>query len=338
MAIIQLSGLQNDYGSYRGNTLTGRSGSVGNVPNNGLGGILGRNLPHLSGLIINIDGIGYTDSSYLNGLKASGNPYLSKNTLPTIEVTLGGLNTEFAKEYAWDEPDLQTAVDIFPERKVERLDYAEAVVAVKLNTVDDYLNYFNDFFDPTRTEILRPSKLTPENASTPQPGIGRWITNPTQYFVEEDDEGRYPGMQFLPFGAAAESPTQPTVPDPEPDPEPVVVTVEAPAEIEVAIDVQDLTPFMGVVDTIPIIIDSNPFTGASTGGFENFLLNDSVEFTRNELSQEGGLARTGLQDAYDTGDYGPMAEMVFNNFGGSYGGDGSAGSNTGGNGITYNAL
>ena len=48
-------------------------------------------------------------------------------------------------------------------------------------------NYFNDFFDPTRTEILRPSKLTPENASSPQSGIGRWITNPTQYFVVEDD-------------------------------------------------------------------------------------------------------------------------------------------------------
>ena len=292
MAIIQLSGLQNDYGSYRGNTLTGRSGSVANVPNNGLGGIIGRNLPHLSGLIINIDGIGYTDSSYLNGLKASGNPYLSKNTLPTIEVTLGGLNTEFAKEYAWDEPDLQTAVDIFPERKVERLDYAEAVVAVKLNTVDDYLNYFNDFFDPTRTEILRPSKLTPENASTPQPGIGRWITNPTQYFVVEDDEGRYPGMQFLPFGAGAES-TQPPVPDPEPDPEPVVVTVEPQPEIEVAIDVQDLTPYMGVVDTIPIIVDSNPFTGATTGG---------VTVTPASTGGGGGGNR-------------------FNNFGGSYGGD-----------------
>ena len=305
MAIIQLSGLQNDYGSYRGNTLTGRSGSVGNVPNNGLGGILGRNLPHLSGLIINIDGVGYTDSSYLNGLKASGNPYLSKNTLPTIEVTLGGLNTEFAKEYAWDEPDLQTAVDIFPERKVERLDYAEAVVAVKLNTVDDYLNYFNDFFDPTRTEILRPSKLTSENASTPQPGIGRWILmsehyntkdGPVEYIKtgyapELDERGDYPGMKFMPFDdMRAETDTDeikvitPPVPDPEPDPEPVVVTVEPQP-----IDVQDLTPFMGVVDTIPIIVDSNPFTGATTGGV-----------TVTPASTGGG---------------------TFNNFGGSYGGD-----------------
>ena len=300
MAIIQLLGLQNDYGSYRGNTLTGRSGSVANVPNNGLGGILGRNLPHLSGLIINIDGVGYTDSSYLNGLKASGNPYLSKNTLPTIEVTLGGLNAEFAKEYAWEDPDLsdKSTLEIFSEnrnaegKKMERLDYAEAIVVTKLNTVDDYLNYFNDFFNPTRTEILRPSKLTPENASTPQPGIGRWITNPTQYFVIEDDEGRYPGMQFLPLGTATVESTQPPVPDPEPDPEPVVVTVEAPAEIEVAIDVQDLTPYMGVVDTIPIIVDSNPFTGATTGGV-----------TVTPASTGGGGGNR------------------FNNFGGSYGGD-----------------
>ena len=96
-------------------------------------------------------------------------------------------------------------------------------------------------------------------------------------------------MQFLPLGAAAES-TQPPVPDPEPDPEPVVVTVEPQPEIEIAIDAQDLTPYMGVLDTIPIIVDSNPFTGATTGGV-----------TVTPASTGGGNR--------------------FNNFGGSYGGD-----------------
>ena len=321
MAIIQLLGLQNDYGSYRGNTLTGRSGSVANVPNNGLGGILGRNLPHLSGLIINIDGVGYTDSSYLNGLKASGNPYLSKNTLPTIEVTLGGLNAEFAKEYAWEDPELsdKSTMEIFAEnrnaegKKMERLDYAEAIVVTKLNTVDDYLNYFNDFFNPTRTEVLLPSKQKILTNGRPNGGIGNWILMSehyntkdgpaeairTGYAPELDERGDYPGMKFMPFDdMRAEADTDeikvitPPVPDPEPDPEPVVVTVEPQPEIEIAIDVQDLTPYMGVVDTIPIIVDSNPFTGATTGGV-----------TVTPASTGGGGGNR------------------FNNFGGSYGGD-----------------
>lgn len=42
----------------------------------------------------------------------------------------------------------------------------------------------------------------------------------------------------------------------------------------------------------------------------DFILNDSVEFTREVLSEPGGLDRTGLRERYDTGDYGPLAAIL----------------------------
>ena len=41
-----------------------------------------------------------------------------------------------------------------------------------------------------------------------------------------------------------------------------------------------------------------------------FLLNESIEDTIKQLGELDGLDRTGLRDAYDTGDYGPMAAIL----------------------------
>ena len=49
---------------------------------------------------------------------------------------------------------------------------------------------------------------------------------------------------------------------------------------------------------------------AASLGIDNFLLNESIEFTRNTLSNPQGLAMTGLKDAYDTGLLGPMASIL----------------------------
>jgi len=42
----------------------------------------------------------------------------------------------------------------------------------------------------------------------------------------------------------------------------------------------------------------------------DFILNDSVEFTREVLSEPDGLDRTGLRERYDTGDYGPLGAIL----------------------------
>jgi hypothetical protein len=51
MAITSLSEVQNDYGSYRGNSLVGELGGIGSVPNNGLENIVGKPYPFLNGII-----------------------------------------------------------------------------------------------------------------------------------------------------------------------------------------------------------------------------------------------------------------------------------------------
>ena len=42
----------------------------------------------------------------------------------------------------------------------------------------------------------------------------------------------------------------------------------------------------------------------------DFLLNNSVQDTFEQLSRPGGLSQSGLQERYDTGDYGPMADIL----------------------------
>jgi hypothetical protein len=166
-----------------------------------------------------------------------------------------------------------------------------------MTTVDDFLRYINDFLNPNTTDTV----LT---TST----IGSWEITTSTYSSELDVNGLYPGLEFETYEdiASPSSVTKPSTPPTETEPkkpEPIITTVvEKEKEIAIIpINTQNLNPIM---------FDFN----------SNFLLNDSVDFTRNELGQIGGLERTGLRGVYDTGELGPMAEILDElSRGGSYG-------------------
>jgi hypothetical protein len=174
MAITSLSEVTNDYGSYRGNSLIGERGTAVTVPNDGLEGIIGKPYPFLNGIILEIEGALYTDQGYLNALKAAGNPYISKRSLPVVSFKLNQL-TELV-------PDIEVYNDDGP---VYRTQYAEANVTKRMSTIDDILFYLNDFFNPNTTDtVLDPGSIGSFNLGT------------TTYSPDLDVNGLYPGLEF----------------------------------------------------------------------------------------------------------------------------------------------
>ena len=258
MAITSLSEVQNDYGSYRGNSLIGDLGGVGSVPNNGLENIVGKPYPFLNGIILNIGGVLYTDSGYLNALKAAGNPYISKRSLPTVPLRLSDL-TSLSEDIKVHDDD----------GGVFRTQYAEARVTKRMTTVDDVLRYLNDFLNPNTTDTV----LT---TST----IGSWDITTSTYSSELDVNGLYPGLEFETYEdiASPSSVTKPSTPPTETEPklaEPVI-TVDVEEEIQIPIIPIDML-LLPPIEITPR--RTNPFTrsrggssGGSSGGgtFNNF--------------------------------------------------------------------
>ena len=245
MATLSLSEVQNDYGTYRGNSLVGELGSIGTVPNAGLEGINGVNAPFLNGIVLKIDNTLYTDSGYLNQLKLSGNPYIDINTLPTVVVTLNQL-TSFGNE---------PVVDGFGGL-VSQSVYAETSGFLPMSSVDKVLQYLNDFFNPNTTDRT----LIPAAVGT----IGS--ASPTQYFVDVDLEGgSYAGMQFDvgPKRGGVVTPSNPPG-------DPIDTTPTEPIEVEVfdtsTKDISIIKADASEIDLINIS-DSNPFTGGGGGTF-----------------------------------------------------------------------
>lgn len=245
MAITSLSEVQNDYGSYRGNSLVGKLGAVTSVPNDGLSGIIGKPYPFLNGILVKIEGNIYTDSGYLNALKSTGNPYLSKRSLPTVNLSLSDVT--------------QLVEDIIVHGSVTRTKYAEVSITKRMSTVEDILRYLNDFFNPNTTDtILAPTTLGSFNLIT------------TDYFPDLDVSGQYPGLEFETFediatATSATISTPPTVTEPK---------------------IAEVRPVVEVAEEKPLVI-SKPKTKPKLFGITNpssdFLLNDSVDFTREIL-------------------------------------------------------
>lgn len=212
MAVLSLSEVTNNYGTYRGNSLVGERGAVATVPNDGLNGINGVPYPFLSGIIVKINGSSYTFSGYLNQLKLQGNPYISKSTIPTISFTLDQLvNTPIP--------------DAIVYGNVARTQYSEVTITKKMSTIDDVLSYLNDFFNPNTSDIVLDPLV-----------FGSWDLTTTDYEPDLDVIGEYPGLEFQEYeglqGVVTPS-SPPTVTEPKtPDPEPIVET-EPPKPIEV---------------------------------------------------------------------------------------------------------
>lgn len=268
--MISLSDITNQYGTYSGNSLRGELGSIGSVQNDGLEGINGVNYPYLSELIVKINGAAYTYSGYLNSLKLLGNPYISKSTIPTVDVTLASVTRQES--------------DVIVHGSTTRTKYAEVGITNKLNTVNDVLRYLNDFFNPNTTDTV----LAPQS-------IGSFRIFTTSYSADLDVSGLYPGLEFETYEDIA-SATSVTISTP-----PTITEVKQP---EPAVDVKAAAP-----KPIPVTKAPAP-PGPKVDS--DFLLNDSVDDTRQILSTSNGLQITGLQDRYDTGDYGPMQSILDN--------------------------
>ena len=296
MAITSLSEVTNDYGSYRGNSLIGERGTAVTVPNDGLEGIVGKPYPLLNGILLEIGGTIYTDQGYLNALKAAGNPYLSKRSLPVVSLKLSDL-TELV-------PDIQVYDEDGP---VYRTQYAEANVTKRMSTIDDILFYLNDFFNPNTTDtVLDPSVIGSFNLGT------------TSYSPDLDVNGLYPGLEFetledIKTATTVKISTPPTQTEPKKQEPKVEVKVLEEKPLSVVIPPQEIETKFKTSTGITI----NTPTGTFTGINSNFLLGDAdrntgnadVRSTLRQLSDPTGLDRTGLRDAYDTGDFGPLGAM-----------------------------
>tara|TARA_B100000900_G_scaffold292974_1_gene251743 strand:+ start:2772 stop:3692 length:921 start_codon:yes stop_codon:yes gene_type:complete len=212
--MISLSDITNQYGTYSGNSLRGELGSIGSVQNDGLEGITGVNFPYLSELIVKINGAAYTYSGYLNSLKLLGNPYISKSTIPTIDVTLASVTRQ--------EPD------VIVHGSTTRTRYAEVAVTGKLSTVNDVLRYLNDFFNPNTTDTV----LVPQS-------IGSFRIFTTSYSADLDVSGMYPGLEFETFedigtATSVTISTPPTITQPKVAEPPVKVDAEPPKTLVVS--------------------------------------------------------------------------------------------------------
>jgi len=296
MAITSLSEVTNDYGSYRGNSLIGERGTAVTVPNDGLEGIVGKPYPFLNGILLEIGGTIYTDQGYLNALKAAGNPYISKRSLPVVSLRLSDL-TELV-------PDIQVYDEDGP---VYRTQYAEANITKRMSTIDDILFYLNDFFNPNTTDtVLEPTVIGSFNLGT------------TTYSPDLDVNGLYPGLEFetledIKTATTVKISTPPTQTEPKKQEPKVEVKVLEEKPLSVVIPPQEIETKFKTSTGITI----NTPTGTFTGINSNFLLGDAdrntgnadVRSTIRQLSDPTGLDRTGLRDVYDTGDFGPLGAM-----------------------------
>jgi len=306
MAITSLSEVTNDYGSYRGNSLIGERGTAVTVPNDGLEGIVGKPYPFLNGILLEIGGTIYTDQGYLNALKAAGNPYISKRSLPVVSLRLSDL-TELV-------PDIQVYDEDGP---VYRTQYAEANITKRMSTIDDILFYLNDFFNPNTTDtVLEPTVIGSFNLGT------------TSYSPDLDVNGLYPGLEFetledIKTATTVKISTPPTQTEPKKQEPKVEVKVLEEKPLSVVIPPQEIETKFKTSTGITI----NTPTGTFTGINSNFLLGDAdrntgnadVRSTLRQLSDPTGLDRTGLRDAYDTGDFGPLGAMFDSGEFGSFG-------------------
>ena len=306
MAITSLSEVTNDYGSYRGNSLIGERGTAVTVPNDGLEGIVGKPYPFLNGVVLDIEGTLYTDQGYLNALKAAGNPYISKRSLPVVSLRLSDL-TELV-------PDIQVYDEDGP---VYRTQYAEANITKRMSTIDDILFYLNDFFNPNTTDtVLEPTVIGSFNLGT------------TTYSPDLDVNGLYPGLEFetledIKTATTVKISTPPTQTEPKKQEPKVEVKVLEEKPLSVVIPPQQIETKFKTSTGITI----NTPTGTFTGINSNFLLGDAdrntgnadVRSTIRQLSDPTGLDRTGLRDAYDTGDFGPLGAMFDSGEFGSFG-------------------
>lgn len=270
MAVVTLGEIQNDYGTYQGNTLVGELGSKATIPNIGLDDIVGVSNPNLYGIVIEIANTMYTNTEYLNELKSSNNPYIDKNSLPIVSVSTSQLSSFGVEPTIEGYESSGNSSTPIPQSV-----YAETTGFKPMESVEQFLTYLGDFFDPLKTD----KTLPPSDYGT------NGVISISPYYVDVDLQGgAYPGMRFA-VNASADGQVLPTTAPSVPDvvePEEPIIIKDVPKEevvVEVTKDLPDVTT------------PSN--TGGSSGGSfrdvrfdqlpdSNDFLNNSDDFTLRE--------------------------------------------------------
>ena len=346
---ITISQLVNDYGSYSGNTLIGERGARANVPNPGFAGVTGVPFPNIT-FIVRVNGSDYASSAWLSQQR-NGNPYIHKNSVPRINVqsingvnkdtlNLPGMNSDFVRDEG----------------------YAEVKAISNISSTNDVLRFINYLLDGKESVdpaiptfgSFSPSlnlDINPRNPSVPQqvtnPATGESYDSglrvgtkqgkswPGVYSPEDDMAGVYPGMAFkqtdfdgFKFGRDAAAQSIPPIKEEE------IINEEIQEELDLVFD--DFT--LDDIELEPLDLDfdfdfdfadfnfgtmnltmGNLNPVSSGFGNNNMTGLDSLQ----SLANEGGLASTGLQEQYDTGNLGPMQDILdksgqydaFNGFG-----------------------
>lgn len=341
---ITISQLVNDYGSYSGNTLIGEYGARANVPNPGFGGVTGVPFPNIT-FIVRVNGSDYASSAWLSQQR-NGNPYIHKNSVPRINVqsingvnkdtlTLPGMSANFVRDEG----------------------YAEVNAISNISSTNDVLSFINYLLDGKESVdpaiptfgSFSPSLLS---SNPPNPSVPQRVTNPATgesydsgkrvgtkqdkswpgvYSPEDDMGGRYPGMAFKPtdfdgfkFGRDAAAQSIPPIKEES------IITEEIQEELDLifddfTLDDFELEPFDFDFDNFDFGFDNFNFgvgnVNPISSGFGNSNMTGLASL--QSLANEGGLASTGLQQQYDTGNLGPMQDILeksgqmdaFNGFG-----------------------
>ena len=344
---IKISQLVNDYGSYSGNTLIGEYGARANVPNPGFGGVTGVPFPNIT-FIVRVNGSDYASSAWLSQQR-NGNPYIHKNSVPRINVqSINGVNK-----------DTLTLPGMSADFKRDE-GYAEVNAISNISSTNDVLSFINYLLDGKESVdpaiptfgSFSPSLLVPPmdgRGSPANPTVPQKVTNPATgesydsgkrvgrkqnkswlgvYSPEDDMAGRYPGMAFkqtdfdgFKFGRDAAAQSIPPIK------EEVIITEEIQKELDLVFDDFTLDDFELEPLDINFDFDFGDFNfgvgnvNPISSGFGNSNMTGLASL--QSLANEGGLASTGLQQQYDTGNLGPMQDILeksgqmdaFNGFG-----------------------
>jgi hypothetical protein len=317
---LTIDQLVNDYGSYSGTTLIGERGARATVPNKGFGSVTGVPYPNIT-FIVRVNGRDYASSSWLSE-QQNGNPYLHQGSIPRI-------NTRSVNS-------MPIGLSPFADKQDEY--YAEVDAKSKLDDTDEILKFINYLLDgkdgvdpaiptfgdygvwdngdpkgsliqtiqnPGSGEEYPASPIRVFDSKSPTRSKKSWIGS---YSSENDLAGVYPGLGFEPTnfdgtlaGEEAQSQSIPPIISDEP-----VEKTDSNGQ-QPKIDLSDFNFDDIIIDIPPIDLSDFDF---GLGNLDPFTNNTAGFGSLQSLSGESGLASTGLQEKYDTGNYGPMQDIL----------------------------
>lgn len=317
---LTISQLVNDYGSYSGKTLVGDRGSRANVPGSGFGGVKGVPYDNIT-FIVKVNGTRYASSKWLSQ-QQNGNPYIHSFSVARIDLQ--------------DIPNapIDSITDILgvPKNMTGKREpltlklgekFAEVEATSNLTADDAILSFINDLL--SESPDVKPWQNYGDFEPKPNPvSVPGFIENPLgepfkvgvttpyggTYNPELDMQGLYPGMEFQAktginlLGVEGDDAFAISIPQTT-----EVVDVKEEAIPQIIIEPIDLSDFNFDSSDFDFNFDFSDFD-FGVGNLTPFTNNTAGLDSLQSLAEIGGLASTGLQEQYDTGNYGPMQDIL----------------------------